>query len=151
MYTVGSISLDLTMGSILVVHRFHVIDSQTSYHLLLGRPWIHRYKAIPSTYHQCLKAIWKRKKVHINATGVPFQRDEAHFSEAHYFDELAEEGEVTITHPRGVQLLAWEDLKDKKTKTNSSAQTSAQHSRPSKNRRKAKQLGKKMTLSRRCS
>lgn len=37
-YTIGSISLDLTVGPIRAAHRFHVIDSQTSYHVLLGRP-----------------------------------------------------------------------------------------------------------------
>lgn len=120
-YTVSSISLDLTVGPIRVAHRFHVIDTQTSYQLLLGRPWIQKYKAVPSTYHQCLKAIWKGKKVHINATGIPFQRDEAHFSEARYFDELAEDGEVIIAQPRGVQLPAWEDLEDNKAEINSSA------------------------------
>lgn len=55
-YTVGSLSLDLTVGPIRVAHRFHVIDTHTSYHLLLGRPWIHKY-SVPSTYHQCLKAL----------------------------------------------------------------------------------------------
>lgn len=74
--------------------------------------------------------------MHINVTGVPFQRDGAHISEAQYFDELAEEGEVAIAHPRGVQLPVWEDLEGKKIKTNSSALTSTQHSHPSKKQRK---------------
>lgn len=64
------------------------------------------------------------KKLHVNATGIPFQRDEAHFSKASSrssIDELAEEGEITIARPRGVQLLAWEDLEGKKIETNSFA------------------------------
>lgn len=137
-YTVGSISLGLTVGLIRTAHRFHVIDSQMSYHLLLGRPWIHRYKVVPSTYQECLKAIWRGKNVYINATGIPFQRDEAHFSEAQYFDEPAEEGEVIIVQPRGVLLPAWEDLEGNKMKTNPSAQTSMQHPRPSKKQKKGK-------------
>lgn len=75
--------------------------------------------------------------MHINATGVPFQRDEAHFSEAQYFDELAD-GEVTIAQPRGVQLPAWEDLEGNKAETNSSVQMLRQHSHPSKKQKKGK-------------
>ena len=34
---------------------FHVVDTNTlSYSILLGRPWIHELKAVPSTYHQCV-------------------------------------------------------------------------------------------------
>lgn len=57
---------------------------------------------------------------------------EAHFSEAQYFDELTEEGEVTIAQPRGVLLPAWEDLEGKRSNANHSAQTSTQHPHPSK-------------------
>lgn len=39
-------------------------------------------------YHQCLKAVWKGKKVHINAYECHFQQDEPHFSEVSLFDEL---------------------------------------------------------------
>lgn len=43
---------------------------------------------------------------------------------AQYFDELTEEGEVTIAQPRGVTLAALEDLKGNRANTNHSAQTS---------------------------
>lgn len=79
--------------------------------MLLGRPWIHRQKAIPSIYHQCLKGILKGKRVHINATRSPFQRDKVNFLEAAYFDELTEEGEVTPARPCGVPMSIQEDLK----------------------------------------
>lgn len=45
-------------------------------------------------YHQYLEAIWKERRVHINATKSQFQRDEGHLSEVVYFDELADKGEV---------------------------------------------------------
>jgi len=32
-----------------------VINADTSYNLLLGRPWIHRNSIIPSTLHQVMK------------------------------------------------------------------------------------------------
>jgi len=35
----------------------YVIDVNTSYNLLLGRPWIHRNSIIPSTLHQVMKYI----------------------------------------------------------------------------------------------
>lgn len=89
-FKIGFVTLDLTLGPIRAAHPFQVIDSQTSYHMLLRRPWIHYNKSMPLTYHKCLKAIWKGKRVHINAIGSPFQRDETHFLEATYCDELAE-------------------------------------------------------------
>ncbi|XP_074277213.1 uncharacterized protein LOC141600856 [Silene latifolia] len=35
--------------------RYLVIDGPSTYNVILGRPWIHEMKAVPSTYHQCLK------------------------------------------------------------------------------------------------
>lgn len=101
-------NLDIKVGTVRAAHPFQVIDSRTSYHLLLRRPWIHRNKAVQSTYHQCLKAVWIGKRVHINATESPFQRDEAHFLEATYFDELAEDNEAVPSKPKGVPLPRWE-------------------------------------------
>ena len=50
-YTIGSIQLVLRVGPIVALIRFHVIDSVISYHALLGQPWLHRHKLVPSTYH----------------------------------------------------------------------------------------------------
>ena len=33
----------------------YVIDADTSYNSLLGRPWIHRNSIVPSTLHQVMK------------------------------------------------------------------------------------------------
>lgn len=76
------------------------------------------------TYHQCLKAIWKGKRFHINATGSPFQKDEAHFLEVAYFDELVEDGEVTPSKPQGTPMPDWEDLDEGKTRIDNFAFTS---------------------------
>jgi len=35
----------------------YVIDADTSYNLLLGRPWIHRNSIVPSTLYQVMKYI----------------------------------------------------------------------------------------------
>lgn len=45
------------------------------------------------------KAIWRRKKIYVNAFDTLFQKDEAHLSKAEFFDELAEKGEVIAARP----------------------------------------------------
>ncbi|KAL4194848.1 hypothetical protein AMTRI_Chr05g70510 [Amborella trichopoda] len=35
--------------------QFHVIDTDTSYNVLLSHPWLHDQGVVPSTLHQCLK------------------------------------------------------------------------------------------------
>jgi hypothetical protein len=40
------------------------------------------HKAMNSTYHQCMKAIWKGKEVTIPATPAHFDELEAYFFEA---------------------------------------------------------------------
>ncbi|XP_074300081.1 uncharacterized protein LOC141631289 [Silene latifolia] len=35
--------------------RYLAIDGPSTYNVILGRPWIHEIKAVPSTYHQSLK------------------------------------------------------------------------------------------------
>lgn len=131
-YTLGFVNLDFAIGSIRAAYPFQVINSQTSYHILLVRPWIHRNKAVPSTYHQCLKVVWKSKRVYINATVSSFQRNETHFLEATYFDELAEAGEVAPSKPKGVPLWRWEDLERGDPRVDNSAYTST--GRPKKGR-----------------
>jgi hypothetical protein len=54
-YTKGHIQLVLKVGPIVVLTRFHVVDSVVPYHILLGRPWLHKHQLIPFTYHQCVK------------------------------------------------------------------------------------------------
>ncbi|XP_070002752.1 uncharacterized protein [Nicotiana sylvestris] len=42
---------------------FQVLDVAVSYNLLLGRPWIHAAKAVPSTLHQMVKFEWDRQGI----------------------------------------------------------------------------------------
>lgn len=71
-----------------------------------------------------LKATWKGRRIHISVIESSFQRDEAHFFEAQYFVELAEEGEIAIARPRGVPLLAWEDFEGNEPDPDNCAYTS---------------------------
>ena len=52
---IGMIRLELMMGDLSTSSIFHVIDTKTSYKLLLGRPWLHEHGIVASTLHQCLK------------------------------------------------------------------------------------------------
>ena len=45
------VQLALRVGLIVALTRFHVINSEVSYHILLGCLWLHKHRLIPSTYH----------------------------------------------------------------------------------------------------
>uniref|UniRef100_A0A2N9ENL2 RNA-directed DNA polymerase n=1 Tax=Fagus sylvatica TaxID=28930 RepID=A0A2N9ENL2_FAGSY len=81
-YTKGHIQLVLKVGPIVALTRFHVVDSVVPYHILLGRPWLHKHQLIPSTYHQSL------------------------------YDEITPAGEASLAKPIGISLPKWEEIKD---------------------------------------
>ena len=83
-HTIGSIQLVLRVGPIMALTRFHVIDSVVPYHALPGRPWLHRHKLVPSTYHQCVKGRFLGKPMRIPANHTPFDLFEAHYFEANF-------------------------------------------------------------------
>lgn len=66
-------------------------------------------------HQQCLKALWKGKKVHTNVSGCPFQQDEvALIRDGLSVDELAEDWEIVPNHLK-VSLPEWEDLEEPKS------------------------------------
>lgn len=44
---------------------FQVFDLPLTYKILLGMPWIHAMKGIPSAYHQCIKFLYNGVKITI--------------------------------------------------------------------------------------
>ncbi|KAH7837372.1 hypothetical protein Vadar_013101 [Vaccinium darrowii] len=50
----GIIIMNLQVGTKTLTTPFFVVNSRSSYNLLLGRDWIHVCMAVPSTLHQCL-------------------------------------------------------------------------------------------------
>ncbi|XP_070010542.1 uncharacterized protein [Nicotiana sylvestris] len=73
--------LELTIGPVEFTMEFEVLDIAVSYNLLLGRPWIHAAKAVPSTLHQMVKFEWDKQEIVVhgednlcahNSTIVPF-------------------------------------------------------------------------------
>ncbi|XP_022143643.1 uncharacterized protein LOC111013504 [Momordica charantia] len=57
----GCSSLPVTLGEgehqVTSIVEFMVIDRTSAYNTILGRPFIHQLKAIPSTYHQMMKYL----------------------------------------------------------------------------------------------
>uniref|UniRef100_A0A2N9G531 Uncharacterized protein n=1 Tax=Fagus sylvatica TaxID=28930 RepID=A0A2N9G531_FAGSY len=95
-YTMGHVQLVLKVGPIVALTRFHVVNAETPYNVLLGRPWLHKHKLVSSTYHQCVKGRLNGKPIHIAANSCPFDQTEAHFVEAALYDDLASTEEPSI-------------------------------------------------------
>ncbi|GKU89659.1 hypothetical protein SLEP1_g3772 [Rubroshorea leprosula] len=112
-HTLGYVQLELKVGPVQSQTTFYVIDAKVSYHLLLGRPWLHRHKIVPSTYHQCVKGRLNGKVSCTLANPLPFDQIETHFIEATFYDEFAPSSEAIVSCPSDIVLLAWNDIKDK--------------------------------------
>ncbi|XP_070025952.1 uncharacterized protein [Nicotiana sylvestris] len=79
--SVGDVMLELSIGPVEFTMEFQVLDVVVSYNLLLGRPWIHTAKAVPSSLHQIVKFEWDTQEIVVhgdedlsacNDTIVPF-------------------------------------------------------------------------------
>ncbi|XP_069149209.1 uncharacterized protein [Solanum lycopersicum] len=64
--TLGAVNLTIQMGPTEFEAKFQVLDIDTSYNLLLGRPFIHAARAVPSTLHQMIKLVWKNEELVIH-------------------------------------------------------------------------------------
>jgi len=53
--TVGTILLPVYVGGTMHCFNFAVVDKPIVYNVILGTPWLHKMKAVASTYHQCVK------------------------------------------------------------------------------------------------
>nr|XP_043615750.1 uncharacterized protein LOC122587644 [Erigeron canadensis] len=54
-YTVGEIKLPVYVEGLNSMQKFCVVDVLPGCNIILGRPWIHEMRVVPSTYHQCVK------------------------------------------------------------------------------------------------
>lgn len=63
---IGKIRLKCQLADLKSEITCYVIDNDTSYNLLLGRPWIHGNFAVPSTLYQCFKYVDEDKKKSTN-------------------------------------------------------------------------------------
>ncbi|GFZ09026.1 hypothetical protein Acr_20g0008340 [Actinidia rufa] len=102
--SLGAVFVNLIVGNIRSTSKFHVIDTETSYHVILGRMWQQCYGMTPSSYHQCMKAIMGGEQMIVGASERPFDVAEAHFDKAVFFIELLVDDPVGTTKPRGVKI-----------------------------------------------
>ncbi|XP_075081580.1 uncharacterized protein LOC142166374 [Nicotiana tabacum] len=61
--TIGEINLILIIGPVDFEVTFQILDMDTSYNFLLGRPWIHAAGAVPSTLYQMVKFEYKNQEI----------------------------------------------------------------------------------------
>jgi hypothetical protein len=60
----GVLNVDLTVGTKTVPTSFFIVNSKSTYTVLLGRDWIHANCCIPSMMHHCL-IQWEGDKVEV--------------------------------------------------------------------------------------
>ncbi|KAG7567966.1 Retrotransposon gag domain [Arabidopsis thaliana x Arabidopsis arenosa] len=53
--SLGNIKLPVLAAGVPKIVEFFVFDRPAAYNIILGTPWIYQMKAIPLTYHQCVK------------------------------------------------------------------------------------------------
>ena len=103
--TEGYVQLALRVGPIVALTRLHVINSEVSYHVLLGRPWLYKHCLIPSTYHQCVKGRLNRRPIRIAANHNPFSQGEVNFVETMFYDKLEPDNESPMLRTPGAPVL----------------------------------------------
>ena len=109
-YTASHIQLWLKVGPTAPLAQFHVVKTKVSYHVLLERPWLHKYQLVPSTYHQCMKGRLNGRMIHIAANLSPFEQAKAHLVETMFYDQWAPSGESSVLKPRDTFVHKWEDI-----------------------------------------
>ena len=75
-FFIGEIMLNMKIGTTVLMIVFQVMDMKTSYNFLLGRPWIHMARAVPSTLHQVVKFEYNNQEIIVHGKDdSPIYRD----------------------------------------------------------------------------
>ncbi|XP_059281291.1 uncharacterized protein LOC132034986 [Lycium ferocissimum] len=109
---IGAVKLEINMGGMCSNAWMHVIDAKTSYNILLGRPWIHENKVVPSTYHQCFKYLEDGVQKKIVADDEPFAETEAHFADAKFYLKNRVLKEVKVDNARPIKKFGTAKMDD---------------------------------------
>lgn len=83
----GSIVLRLKINDLDTEAKFYVINTDTSYRVLLGRPWLHDNWVVPSTLHQCFKYFKDGQERKVAGDLQPFSIFESYYDYAQDFRE----------------------------------------------------------------
>ncbi|KAJ6796985.1 Uncharacterized protein M6B38_221250 [Iris pallida] len=87
-YPIGKIRLKCQIGDLQSEVTCYIIDADTSYNILLGRPWIHDYMIVPSTLHQCFKYVDKHGFVKTEFADIdPFKGVESYYSDSCLYEK----------------------------------------------------------------
>ncbi|WMV42327.1 hypothetical protein MTR67_035712 [Solanum verrucosum] len=81
----GKIRVGLPIGDVKSNTLIHVIDAKISYHLLLGHPWVHENRVVPSTLHQYMKYMKDCEVVKIDVDINLFTKTESYFAYAKFY------------------------------------------------------------------
>ncbi|XP_010650381.1 uncharacterized protein LOC100855002 [Vitis vinifera] len=84
----GTLEIELLISPATFVTVFQVLRIPTSFNLLLGRPWIHRVGAIPSSLHQKVKFIHDGQVIVVQSVGDMFIAAEPMLEISHTDDDL---------------------------------------------------------------
>ena len=106
----------LRVRPIVALTRFHVINTEVSYHVLLGRLWLHKHHLIPSTYHQCIKGRLNERPVRSPTNRNPFNQGEVNFAEIMFYDELEPDDESPALGTPGAPILEEEEEGERGTR-----------------------------------
>ena len=99
----------LRVGLIVGLTKFRVINLEVLYHVLLGRPWLHKHCLIPSTYHQYIKERLNKRLIRIPANPNSFSQREVNFVETMFYDELEPDDESPVLGTLGAPVLEEEE------------------------------------------
>src|SRR3954471_12634381 len=87
----GKIKLRCQIGDLKSEVTVYVIDADTSYNLLLGRPWIHGNHIVPSSLHQVMKYVDAQGQVRtLVAEQHPFKGVENYLTDALLYQDVHE-------------------------------------------------------------
>ena len=101
----GRVEIDLVLGEFAAKVTFYVVETNTSFKALLGRPWIHQNWVIPSTLHQCVKYARNGEQHRVFADLEPFKPNECHLADAHLYFENTLEASSNKADSKGKQKI----------------------------------------------
>ena len=84
----GTLTTHVMIGPVRYSILFQVLRIPSSFHLLLGRPWIHEASAIPSSLHQKLKFIHEGRVITIQSDREVITSSEPVLQISHSEDDL---------------------------------------------------------------
>ncbi|KAL0381973.1 UNVERIFIED_CONTAM: hypothetical protein Scaly_0484600 [Sesamum calycinum] len=89
---IGIICMQLTMEDMVSSALFYVVDTKTSYNMLLGCPWLHENAVVTSTWHQYFKYCRNGIVKKVLGDNKLFTEVESHFANAKYYIDDAKKG-----------------------------------------------------------